>query len=143
MQSRKWYQLEIAALLAEFGSDPHQGLTSAQVAANRLKFGQNQLVEPPGKTVLTMLLEQFKEFLVLLLFGAAVVSGFLGEWLDLIVILTIVVLNACLGVFQEYKAEQSLAALKKLAAPLAKVLRDGHLKQLPAAELVPGDIICD
>src|SRR5690606_1605683 len=113
----------------------------SQVKAKREKFGSNELEEEAGKPLWAMFLDQFKEFLVILLFIAAIVSGFLGEWFDSGVIMAIVILNAVIGVFQEYKAEQSLAALKRLSAPLAKTLRNRHVKPIPAQELVPGDII--
>ncbi|HEY8463576.1 MAG TPA: cation-translocating P-type ATPase [Bacillota bacterium] len=136
----KWYQKQAKAIAAELESDLNRGLTQEKVLAKREQYGTNELAEQSGKSLRMMLLGQFKEFLVILLLIAAVLSGFLGEWLDSTVILIIVVLNAFLGVFQEYKAEKSLEALKKLAAPLAKVLRDGKIHQIPAREMVPGDI---
>jgi Ca2+-transporting ATPase len=141
LEKYNWYQMEISKTTEIFGADLSHGLSEAKVREKRAKYGLNELEEEPGKSIWAMFFDQFKEFLVILLFIAAVISGFLGEWLDSIVILAIVALNAFLGVFQEYKAEQSLAALKKLSAPMAKVLRDGHIRQLPAQELVPGDII--
>lgn len=137
----QWYQKELTAIAAELKTDLHQGLTEEQIVEKRAQFGPNELTETAGKSILAMLLTQFKEFLVILLLIAAVVSGFLGEWFDSIVILFIVALNAFLGVFQEFKAEKSLAALKKLSAPIAKVLRNGHIRALPAQELVPGDVV--
>jgi Ca2+-transporting ATPase len=140
MAQDKWYQKEIAAIAGEMAVDPTHGLDQAAVLAKREEHGLNVLAEKPGKTLWKMFFDQLKEFLVILLLIAALISGFLGEWLDSVVILIIVALNAFLGVVQEFKAEQSLAALKKLSAPLAKAFREGQVRQVPAAELVPGDI---
>lgn len=141
MVQTKWYQVGIDEAARILDSDLLNGLDDAKVQAKREKFGSNELEEESGKSVWAMFFGQFKEFLVILLFIAAVLSGFLGEWLDSIVIMTIVILNAVIGVFQEYKAEQSLAALKRLSAPLAKTLRNGHIKSIPSQELVPGDVV--
>jgi Ca2+-transporting ATPase len=140
MAQTKWYQREVAAISRELASNLNAGLDRTAVSAKREQYGPNELAEKAGKSFGAMFFEQFKEFLVILLFIAALISGFLGEWLDSIVILVIVALNATLGVIQEFKAEQSLAALKKLAAPLAKVIREGRVQQIPARELVPGDL---
>ena len=88
-----------------------------------------------------MVIDQLKDFLIIILLVAALVSMVLGEFIDAGVIMAIVVLNAVIGVVQESKAEKSLAALKKMAAPVAKVIRDGHVMDLPSRELVPGDIV--
>src|SRR5512136_2237413 len=88
-----------------------------------------------------LLWEQFNNFIVMLLIVAAVVSAFLGEWVDASAIMVIVILNAVLGIIQERRAEEALAALKKLAAPEARVLRDGHRRTISSRELVPGDIL--
>lgn len=141
MDQTKWYQVEIGQAVQMLESDIGRGLDDSQVKAKRENFGSNELEEEAGKPIWSMFLDQFKEFLVILLFIAAIVSGFLGEWFDSGIIIAIVILNAAIGVFQEYKAEQSLAALKRLSAPLAKTLRNGHVKPIPAQELVPGDII--
>lgn len=140
MEKIKWYQRDVETISRELESDLSRGLSQEAVLKKREQYGLNELEEKAGKSIWMMLFEQFKEFLVVLLFIAAIISGFLGEWVDSIVILIIVALNAFLGVFQEFKAEKSLAALKKLSAPLAKVIRDGKVQQLPAQELVPGDI---
>jgi Ca2+-transporting ATPase len=140
MAKDKWYQMEAAVIAGEMAVDPSRGLDRTAILAKRKEYGWNVLAEKPGKTLQKMFIDQLKEFLVILLLIAALISGFLGEWLDSVVILVIVVLNAFLGVVQEFKAEQSLAALKKLSAPMAKVLREGQVRSVPAAELAPGDI---
>ena len=98
-------------------------------------------LQKKGITIWQMLLEQFKDFLVLILIGASLVSAVIGEVTDAVVIILIVVLNAVLGIIQESKANKALEALKKMAAPEAKVIRDGVIKEIPARELVPGDLV--
>lgn len=111
-------------------------------AARRLeKFGPNELKEAPPTTFWQMLWEQFNNFVVILLIVAAVISALLGDYFEAAAIMAIVILNAALGVFQERRAEQALAALRKLAAPEAHVLRDGSRQMVPASELVPGDLV--
>jgi Ca2+-transporting ATPase len=115
---------------------------SSQEAIERLaQYGLNQLTEAPRPGFLHLLLEQFNNFIVILLLVAAVISALLGEWIDASAIMAIVVLNAILGIIQERRAEEALAALKKLAAPDARVLRDGKRSTVPARDLVPGDIV--
>ncbi len=115
---------------------------SQQEAAKRLdQYGPNELEQKGRKSIWNMLIEQFKDFMVIILIIAAVVSGVLGETTDAIIILLIVLLNAVLGVVQENKAEESLAALKRMSAPHAKVRRDGKPDVIDAGNLVPGDIV--
>jgi Ca2+-transporting ATPase len=140
MMERQWYQKEIREIIRKLDSNLTNGLDQTAVLTKREQYGPNELAEKPGKTMWAMFVDQFKQFLVILLFIAALISGILGEWLDSTVILIIVVLNAFLGVVQEFKAEQSLEALQKLSAPLAKVIRGGRVEQIPAQELVPGDV---
>jgi Ca2+-transporting ATPase len=116
-------------------------LTAAEAASRQKRFGPNELVEREGPSFWQLLLDQFRQFLVIILIVAALISFVLGEWLDGGAILAIVILNAVIGLVQESKAEQALAALKKMAAPEAKVVRDGHQITIPARELVPGDLV--
>ena len=117
------------------------GLTSAQVAERLAQYGPNALTEAPRPGFLAMLWDQFNNFIVMLLIVASIVSALLGEWIDASAIMLIVLLNAVLGIIQERRAEEALAALKKLAAPEAHIIRDGHRTSVPARELVPGDIV--
>ena len=117
------------------------GLSSQEAHARLEKHGPNELTERPRPGFLKLLLAQFNNFLVIILIVAAVVSLLLGEVVDAVAIMAIVVLNSVLGVVQESKAEQALAALKKMAAPNAQVVRDGMQATIPARELVPGDIV--
>lgn len=116
-------------------------LTAAEVKAHQEKFGPNELVEGKKKTTLQIFLEQYKDFLVIILIAAAIVSGFLGDAESAIVILIVITINAILGTVQTVKVEQSLASLKKLSGPEAKVLRDGSVVPIPSAEVTVGDIV--
>jgi P-type Ca2+ transporter type 2C len=121
--------------------DQSKGLDSAEAALRLEKYGHNQLQEVPGATFLQMVIGQLKSFVVILLIVASVISALLGDWVEAIAILLIVFLNAVLGVIQESRAEEALAALKKMASPEAHVIRNGHRISIPADELVPGDIV--
>lgn len=143
-----WWQMETKEAARRLETDEKQGLTS-QMAAERLaQKGRNELAETDGKkSLFWRFLAQFDDFMILLLLGAAVVSVIISrlsgenDVLDAVMILGIVVLNAVLGLFQESKAEKALEALKKMAAPHARVIRDGIVREIPAAEVVPGDLL--
>lgn len=143
-----WWQMETKEAARRLETDEKQGLTS-QMAAERLaQKGRNELAETDGKkSLFWRFLAQFDDFMILLLLGAAVVSVVISrlsgenDVLDAVMILGIVVLNAALGLFQESKAEKALEALKKMAAPHARVVRDGVVREIPAAEVVPGDLL--
>lgn len=138
---KQWHQLTASTVLTELNSDLERGLTSAE-AANRLaQYGYNELQEKARDPLWKKFLNQFKDFLVLILLVASVISLAVGEVADSLVIIAIVLLNAALGVFQEAKAEKALEALKKMSAPASKVIRDGEVNTIPSRELVPGDII--
>lgn len=143
-----WWQMETKEAARRLETDEKQGLTS-QMAAERLaQKGRNELAETDGKkSLFWRFLAQFDDFMILLLLGAAVVSVVISrlsgenDVLDAVMILGIVVLNAALGLFQESKAEKALEALKKMAAPHARVVRDGIVREIPAAEVVLGDLL--
>lgn len=139
--SVKWHTLEIEETLERLRVSAETGLTRAEVEKRRETFGLNKLKEAPPTTIWEMLWGQFKDFVVLLLIAAAVISALLGDWVESAAIMAIVALNAILGVVQQRKAEEEFAALRQLAAPEANVLRDGHRVNIPARELVPGDIV--
>jgi Ca2+-transporting ATPase len=133
-------------------SDLQKGLTGKQVHERREKFGPNELREAARRGFWRMLLDQFNQFLVLILIVAAIVSALIGwsdysrsgdtaEFIDAIAIMAIVILNAILGVVQEGRAEEALAALQKMSAPNARVLRGGYTQTVPSRELVPGDVV--
>ena len=137
----KWYQLEVNDVAKKLSSDPANGL-SKNLAQKRLEeHGPNELVGKEGTSLWEMLLDQFKDFLVIILIVASLVSIAVGEVADSIVIIIIVILNAVLGVTQERRASKALEALKQMASPKAKVIRDGHISEVPSRELVPGDLV--
>lgn len=141
MSEKTWHQLTAEEVLQSLDTHPEKGLPAADAAKRLEQKGPNELTE--GKTVspVTLFLNQFKDFMVLVLMGATLISGMLGEYLDAITIIAIIIMNGILGFIQEFRAERSLRALKELSAPHAKVLRGGAIEQVPAKELVPGDII--
>jgi Ca2+-transporting ATPase len=122
-------------------TDQNEGLSTTEAKKRLNKFGYNQMVEKAKTPWWKQFIAQFQDFMVLVLLGATLISAFLGEYVDAITILAIVIINAILGFIQEFRAEKSMEALKKLAAPTAHVLRNGIPQQIPAKELVPGDII--
>ncbi|WP_160033616.1 calcium-translocating P-type ATPase, SERCA-type [Paenibacillus sp. An7] len=141
MEQKKWHQMGADELKSELDVEPQLGLTKDEAANRQKKSGPNELSEGKGISPITLFLNQFKDFMVLVLVGATLLSGLLGEYLDAITIIAIILLNGILGFIQEFRAERSLSALKKLSAPTSKVLRGGKVEQIPAKNLVPGDII--
>jgi len=128
-------------ILRSLDTDATQGLT-AGIAAERLQHhGANAILEGRRRGPLRMLVDQFTDFMIIVLLVAAIISGVIGDLTDTVVILVIVILNAVIGFFQEYRAEAAIAALRQLAAPHARVVRDGRSHSIPATELVPGDIV--
>jgi len=136
-----WHRYPIDEAVELLDTHLHRGLTAEEVRARLARYGPNELQERPRPTFWHLLLNQFKQFLVLILIVSAIVSFFLGEYVEAGAIMAIVVLNAVLGVVQESKAEEALAALQRMAAPEARVIRDGHIQTIPARELVPGDLV--
>lgn len=141
MSEKIWYQMSAEETLQKLNTHPDKGLPAKEAARRLDEQGPNELSE--GKTIspVTLFLNQFKDFMVLVLMGATLISGLLGEFLDAITIIAIILMNGILGFIQEFRAERSLRALKELSAPHAKVVRDGVIIQIPAKELVPGDVI--
>lgn len=136
-----WHQLDIATTVQTLKTNQETGLTDAEAQARITQYGHNELIERGIKSPWRILFEQLAEPMVLILIAAAVVSGVLGEFADVIVILLIVIVNAVIGVTQEYRAEQAIAALKKLAVPTVKVRRNGQPQSISSRDLVPGDIV--
>ena len=137
----EWYRKATEEVLSLLSSDPEAGLDPAEAQRRLAEYGPNELVERGLKSPWLILWEQLTGLMVVILIVAAVVSGALGDWKDAIAILAIVVLNAVLGFSQEFRAEKAMAALKQLAVPLVKVRRDGHVMEISARELVPGDVV--
>ncbi|NLG71881.1 MAG: cation-translocating P-type ATPase [Chloroflexi bacterium] len=136
-----WHALDYEAVLNRLKTTAEYGLTTEEAERRLEQYGPNQLTEAPPITFWQMLWAQFNNFVVIMLVVASVISAFLGDYIEAAAIMAIVVLNTALGVIQERRAEQALAALKKLAAPEAHVLRDGSRKTIPATQLVPGDVV--
>ncbi len=141
MANLEWHTLEKEAVEKELSTSLSRGLDDKEAVKRLERYGYNEIEQKKRKTILQMYIDQFKDFMIIILIIAAVISGFLGELIDAVVILMIVILNAVLGVVQENKAEESLAALKRMSAPSAKVLRNGRYDVIPARMLVPGDVV--
>ena len=136
-----WHAVDPDEVLKRLATYAESGLSSSEAAKRLAQYGPNELEEAPPTSFWQMLGEQFNNFVVILLIVAAVISALLGEYIEAAAIFAIVILNATLGVVQERKAAQELAALRKLASPDAQVIRDGSRHVLPAHDLVPGDLI--
>ena len=141
-----WFNKETKHVIEKLNSNLEMGLTEEQVKSSREKYGYNELEAKKKKTLLVKFLEQFKDFMIIVLIIAAIVSGVVGvaegEGItDTIIILVVVIVNAIIGVAQENKAEKSLEALQKLSAHASKVIRNGQMIVVPSKDLVPGDIV--
>lgn len=141
-----WFHKSVDETKEYFKLDEENGLSNEQVNENRQKYGTNELQTKKKKSTIVKFLEQFKDFMIIVLIIAAIISGVVGyiegEGItDSIIILIVVILNAVIGVIQENKAEKSLEALQKLSAHVSKVIRNGKMEVIPAKELVPGDIV--
>ncbi len=137
----RWTALGGDEVLRHFEVDLDQGLSAAEAAKRQRRWGKNLLAAPSRLTLPLLFLNQFRDFMVLVLLGATLLAALLGEISDALTILVIVLLNAVLGLIQEHRAERSLEALKKLTAPQARVLRDGAVQELAAEAVVPGDLL--
>jgi magnesium-transporting ATPase (P-type) len=136
-----WHALDAAVAVEHLGGDADLGLSGAAADQRRAEHGPNALPEPPRRSVLVLVLRQFKSPLIYILFIAAALASAMGHWSDAMVILAVVLINALIGAYQEGRAERSMAALRRLAAVQARVLRDGHEKAIAARDLVPGDLL--
>ena len=146
MNQEKWFSKSGEDVAKFFETDMIKGLSSEQVEEKRSVYGTNEIVSKNKKSIAKMILEQFQDFMIIILIIAAVISGVVGQsngegFTDSIIILVIVILNAVIGVIQELKAQKSLESLKNLSAPHSKVIRDGKLQDLESKYLVPGDIV--
>ena len=134
------YQMKKEDVLKMLGTDEN-GLTQNQAKENQKKYGKNELAEGKKKNPFILLLEQYKDFLVIILIIAAIISGVLGDIESAIVIFVVITINAILGTVQHIKAEQSLDSLKEMSAPTAKVIRDGEIKVVEGKDVTVGDIV--
>ena len=143
---KNWFQKTVEGTAQELETDVNKGLSLDQVKQRQEKYGANEIQETSKTTIIQKFVAQFKDFMIIVLIIAAIVSGIVGVMkgegvTDTIIILIVVAVNAIIGVAQELKAEKSLEALKKLSAHTAKVIRGGIMVVIPAKELVPGDIV--
>jgi Ca2+-transporting ATPase len=141
MENKIWHQESVESVLRELGSDKERGL-GAGAASDRLKkYGPNVLVSKKRRGPLRMLLDQFTDFMILVLLAACVISAIIGDVKDSLAILTILVINAVIGFVQEYRAQKAMDALKAMAPPRASVVREGKTSVIAAREVVPGDLV--
>jgi Ca2+-transporting ATPase len=136
-----WHTSEVAEVLRALGTDAEWELSDEEATRRLEERGPNELEERGGRSRWTILWEQFTSTMIVILIVAALASAFLGDYEDSIAIAVIVVLNAALGFTQEYRAERAMAALKRLSAPRVRVRREGHVREVSARELVPGDVV--
>ncbi len=136
-----WHMLDAARAAAELETDLDNGLARDEAARRLARDGRNEIREKARRSLLAMLADQFRDFMILVLVAAAVVSGLIGETSDAVVILAIVAVNGVIGLVEDFRAERAIAELKRLAALKAVVLRDGGRHVIPAAEVVRGDIV--
>ena len=137
----EWYKKSKEEVVSQLSTSTDKGLSNEEAQKRLEKYGPNALKEEGKQSMLSKIIAQFNDFLILILIVAAVISYFVGEKVDAVVIIAIVIVNAALGIYQEGKAEKSLEALKKMAAPSAKVLRNGNVEVIPSNNVVPGDIV--
>ena len=135
-----WHLLSLAEVSQQLNTSP-SGISNATAVSRLLEVGKNQIEEKKKKSVLLMLLRQLTDFMILILIAAAVVSGIIGDVIDSVIILAIIIINAIVGFIQEYRAEKALEALKKMTVNNARVIRDGKLMDIPASDLVYGDVV--
>ena len=141
MSEKYGYQLSVEETVVLHQTHPMQGLTMNEAKERLEQYGRNEISEGAKLSPFVLFLNQFKDFIVLVLMAATLISGLLGEYLDAITILAIIVLNGVLGFIQEFRAERSLRALQELSAPTAKVIREQVVHQVSAKDLVPGDLV--
>ena len=139
-KEEQWYRKDTDSVLKTLRTSGN-GISSAEAGKRLLKYGKNRLVGKKRKPLILKFLEQFKSVLILILIGAAILSIVIGEYSDAIVIFIVITLNAIIGFFQEFKAEKAIDALKMMSEPTARVVRGGEVMEIPAENLVPGDII--
>lgn len=136
-----WFSKTQKEVLEELNVNPAVGLTSEEAEARLKKYGQNKLKGKPKKSLISLFFAQLKDMLIYVLLSAAVITVVIGEYVDAIIILLVVILNAVIGVVQEYKAEKAIEALQKMTTPKSLVRRDGEIKEISSEQIVPGDIV--
>lgn len=137
----KWHEMRTEEVVEKINSNVKDGLSESEAKNRLLQFGTNELQEAERPNAFLVFLEQFKDFMVVVLLAATLISGLLGEYIDAVAIIAIVIINGVLGFFQERKAERSLQALKELSAPQVSVLRDKEWRKVASREIVAGDVV--
>ncbi len=137
----EWYKKTPDDLYSELQTNPETGLTTETAETAFSKYGPNELKEEAKKSMAAKLLEQFKDPLIIILILASIVSAFLGDYIEAVIIIAIVIINAALSLYQEGRAEQAIEALQKMSSPNAKVIRNGTEQSIPSNRIVPGDLI--
>lgn len=135
-----WHLLPLPEIAQLLNTTP-AGIDNLTASQRLIEHGKNQITDKKKKTVIRMLLHQFMDFMILVLIAAAVISGILGDVTDTVIIFAIIVINAVVGFIQEYRAEKAMEALKQMAATNARILREGKAIDIPASDLVPGDVV--
>jgi len=136
-----WHSISLTEAFAQLQSDASQGLSQAEATGRLKQYKANSLTQASERSVLSILLAQFRSLIVALLVAATVIAVVMGDFVEAGAILVVIVLNAAIGFFTEWKAQRALSALQKQAVPVANVIRDGTENEIPAAELVPGDVV--
>lgn len=136
-----WFSKSQEEAIAEFNTNQASGLTLQEAQARLAKYGENKLKGKPKKGLIALFFAQLQDMLIYVLLGAAVITVYIGEYVDAVIILLVVILNAVIGVVQEYKAEKAIEALQEMTTPRSLVRRDGEVKEIHSEELVPGDIV--
>lgn len=136
-----WFSKSKEVVLGELNVNPTTGLSEGEVKNRLEKYGENKLKGKPQKSLVSLFFAQLQDMLIYVLLGATVITLLIGEYVDAVIILLVVVLNAAIGVFQEYKAEKAIEALQKMTTPKSLIRRDGEVKEVNSEEIVPGDII--
>jgi Ca2+-transporting ATPase len=135
-----WHLLPLSEISQLLNTSP-SGIDNISAAQRVKEYGKNQITDKKKKSVFQMLLHQLTDFMILILIAAAIISGVLGDVTDTVIILAIIILNAVVGFIQEYRAEKAMEALKLMAAANARILREGKTIDIPASDLVPGDVV--
>ena len=136
-----WFTKSVSYALKELNVNPETGLSSEEAAYRKKHFGPNQLAAKKKKSIFQIFLSQLNDWLIYVLFAAVVITVMMGEYVDSVIIVLVIIINAGIGVYQEVKAGKAIEALMKMSSPRALVKRDSHTKEIDSAELVPGDIV--
>ncbi|WP_010235784.1 calcium-transporting P-type ATPase, PMR1-type [Clostridium arbusti] len=136
-----WFDKTSEEVLKELDTNPNEGLSSEEAKKRLEKYGENKLSSKSKKTIFQIFFSQLKDPMIFILIAAAIISAFMGEISDSIIILVVIFINGIVGTIQEFRSEKAMEALKELSTPKAVVKRDGDLKEIPSEEVVPGDIV--